>query len=342
MDFHLEPWLHEENLHAGQTGLCSQAFLRSTVLVIAMERTSSNQNKQWVEDYYTSKARTSFSFVLRTAFCLLYSVLYLGGGEPGVQLQRERRTTQNSVIFRGAMMATHEQDEVIALDDISFSAGCLAADDSTDEILPHQEASNTEQPLCCPDTDLCRCDSPDEELRYSTDEILPHQEASNTEQPLCCPDTDLCRCDSPDEELRCVILSQRSFIGLDRLSVYGQNHSRRLCSEDEFTCASGQCVAQDSICDSQRDCSDASDEDPLTCSFVMSSEDASSSDIQELVQKAEPEALVLPNRTESCVVIGSLVTHLIVRLAEPLCQRAFRNEASRGRKQMANKKKKLT
>lgn len=31
------------------------------------------------------------------------------------------------VVFEGQMISTHEQDEVIAIDDISFSSGCLPA-----------------------------------------------------------------------------------------------------------------------------------------------------------------------------------------------------------------------
>lgn len=32
------------------------------------------------------------------------------------------------VIFQAQMLATHGQEEVIAIDDISFSSGCLPAD----------------------------------------------------------------------------------------------------------------------------------------------------------------------------------------------------------------------
>ncbi|CAD7679155.1 unnamed protein product [Nyctereutes procyonoides] len=64
------------------------------------------------------------------------------------------------------------------------------------------------------------------------------------------------------------ILSQKGFIGLNQLWVYAcaLAPSRKLCSADEFTCTSGQCIAQNSVCDSWRDCSDDSDEDPATCS----------------------------------------------------------------------------
>ncbi|EPY73883.1 MAM and LDL-receptor class A domain-containing protein [Camelus ferus] len=66
------------------------------------------------------------------------------------------------VVFQGQMIPTHAQDEVIAVDDISFSSGCLPAHD---ENLPCQDASNSEKELCHPDASLCRFDSIDEELR---------------------------------------------------------------------------------------------------------------------------------------------------------------------------------
>ncbi|XP_023613828.1 MAM and LDL-receptor class A domain-containing protein 1 [Myotis lucifugus] len=64
------------------------------------------------------------------------------------------------------------------------------------------------------------------------------------------------------------LLSQRSFIGLDQLWVYvcAQAPSIKSCSAGEFTCASGQCIAQESVCDSRQDCSDKTDEDPVNCS----------------------------------------------------------------------------
>ncbi|KAL0627585.1 MAM and LDL-receptor class A domain-containing protein 1, partial [Plecturocebus cupreus] len=67
-----------------------------------------------------------------------------------------------------------------------------------------------------------------------------------------------------------ILLSQRSFIGLDHLWVYacGQTQSRKLCSADEFPCASGQCIANESICDSRQDCSDGIKH--LTCDFESS------------------------------------------------------------------------
>lgn len=63
------------------------------------------------------------------------------------------------------------------------------------------------------------------------------------------------------------ILNQEGFIGLDQLWVYACSWvpSRKPCSADEFTCANGQCVVQELVCDSQKDCPDGSDEGPATC-----------------------------------------------------------------------------
>uniref|UniRef100_A0A286XQ85 MAM and LDL receptor class A domain containing 1 n=1 Tax=Cavia porcellus TaxID=10141 RepID=A0A286XQ85_CAVPO len=239
------------------------------------------------------------------------------------------------VVFQGQMIATHEQNEVIAIDDISFSSGCLAADGCQN---------------CGFDSDLCEGESEASAGQISwmctkanevpTLESAPRWDHSNNEKgsqyvwfgakhPFALSQVDssaylnssVCHCmgrqcrlqfyysmessilrvglyNNEEEEIfwtyntstqsrwvkadvlipeglkafkivfEGVILSERSFIGLDQLWVYacGQNHSRQLCSVDEFTCANGQCIAQESVCDSQQDCSDASDEDPLTCS----------------------------------------------------------------------------
>ncbi|KAM6162719.1 MAM and LDL-receptor class A domain-containing protein 1 [Erethizon dorsatum] len=270
------------------------------------------------------------------------------------------------VVFQGHMIATHEQDEVIAIDDIAFSSGCLAADD---ESLPCREASSAEERPCGLDTDLRRSNSTDADPRccqncgfdlcdgksevsagqiswmctkaseVPTLESAPQRDHSNNEEghyvwvwakhPFALSRGDgsaylnssVCHClgrrchlqfyysmessilrvglyNNEEEEtswtyntstqskwvkadvlipeglktfkivFEGVILSQRSFIGLDLLWVCacGQNYSRKLCSVDEFTCASGQCIAQESVCDSRQDCCDGSDEAPSTCS----------------------------------------------------------------------------
>uniref|UniRef100_A0A452QCN1 MAM domain-containing protein n=1 Tax=Ursus americanus TaxID=9643 RepID=A0A452QCN1_URSAM len=66
------------------------------------------------------------------------------------------------VVFQGQIISTPEQDEVIAIDDISFSSGCLPAND---EILPCPETLTMEQEPCHLDTSLCSSDSTDEGLR---------------------------------------------------------------------------------------------------------------------------------------------------------------------------------
>ncbi|XP_059859094.1 MAM and LDL-receptor class A domain-containing protein 1 [Delphinus delphis] len=272
------------------------------------------------------------------------------------------------VVFEGQMISTHEQDEVIAIDDISFSSGCLPAND---EILPCQETSNTKMEQCHPDASLCRFDSTVEGLRLcqacgfdfdmcdwvsetsagqtswmrtkareiSVLESPPQQHQSSDDEGYyiwvgakhastlnhlgsrAYLNSSVCHClgkschlqfyysmensvlrvglyNKKEEEIfwtysisthrkwvkadvlipeglktfqiifEGTILSQKGFIGLDELWVYAcaQAPSRQLCSADEFTCASGQCIAQELVCDSQQDCSDESDEDPATCS----------------------------------------------------------------------------
>lgn len=276
------------------------------------------------------------------------------------------------VVLQGQTISTHEQDDVIAIDDVSFSSGCLPAHD---EILPYQEALDTKPKVCHPDTSLCRFDTRDEGLRlcqacgFELDmcdwtseasagqiswtrtkarevpalESIPQQDQSSDDEGYCMwlgtKDTStinhldnraylsssVCHClgknchlqfyytmensllrvglyNNKEEEIFWTyntsthrkwvkadvlipeglktfkiifegdILSQKGFIGLDQLWVYAcaQDLSRRkLCSADEFTCASGQCVAQESVCDAQQDCSDKSDEDPAICSNYL-------------------------------------------------------------------------
>ncbi|XP_054580782.1 MAM and LDL-receptor class A domain-containing protein 1 [Eptesicus fuscus] len=292
----------------------------------------------------------------------------------GPQNQWERKairiqcSQKFQVVFQGQVISTHEQDEVIAIDDISFSSGCLPANDET---LPCQEASITKQELCHPDTTLCRSDSTDAGLRlcqpcgFEFDTCGWASEApaghiswlrtnarrvpaleSTTQQDQSSDDegyymwveanhassldhldsraylnSSVCHCwgkschlqfyyamensvlrvslyNNKEEEIfwtyntsthknwvktdvlipeglktfkiifEGALLSQRSFIGLDQLWVYvcAQAASRKSCSAGEFTCANGQCIAQESVCDSRQDCSDKSDEDPVNCS----------------------------------------------------------------------------
>lgn len=63
------------------------------------------------------------------------------------------------------------------------------------------------------------------------------------------------------------VLSQKSFIGIDQLLVYnfGQTHSQKLCSVNEYTPASRQCLTHSSVCDSGMDHSNGIDEDSEAC-----------------------------------------------------------------------------
>ncbi|XP_057354250.1 MAM and LDL-receptor class A domain-containing protein 1 [Manis pentadactyla] len=273
------------------------------------------------------------------------------------------------VVFQGQMISAFEQDEVIAIDDISFSSGCLP---SSDEILPCQEESNMEQKLCHVDTSLCRFDSTDEGSRLCqacgfeldtcdwvseasagqiswmrtkarevlTLESVPQQDQSGDEgycmwvgakhasalnhlDSKAYLNSSVCHClgkschlqfyysmensvlqvglynnNNKEEEIfwtyntsthrkwvkadvlipeglntfkitfEGALLSKKGFIGLDALWVYAcaQAPSGQLCSADELSCASGQCVAWTSVCDSRQDCADGSDEGPAACS----------------------------------------------------------------------------
>ncbi|XP_025786771.1 MAM and LDL-receptor class A domain-containing protein 1 [Puma concolor] len=304
-------------------------------------------------------------------------VRHLWQNTAGLQNQWERNVMsiqsnqKFQVVFQGQIVSTPEQDEVIAIDDISFSSGCLPAND---EILPCQETLNTEQELCHLDSRLCNFDSTDEGLRlchvcgFESDmcdwasetsagriswmrtkarevlalESIPQQDQSSDDEGyymwLGAKDastlnhldskaylnSSVCHClgkrchlqfyysmensvlkvglySNKEEEVfwtysastdrkwvkaevlipeglktfkiifEGTILSQKGFIGLDQLWVYAcaRAPSRKLCSTEEFTCASGQCITQELVCDSQPDCSDDSDEDPATCSHHL-------------------------------------------------------------------------
>uniref|UniRef100_A0A8W4F8M9 MAM and LDL receptor class A domain containing 1 n=2 Tax=Sus scrofa TaxID=9823 RepID=A0A8W4F8M9_PIG len=300
-------------------------------------------------------------------------VRHLWQNTAGLQHQWERNVIkiQSSqrfqVVFQGQMISTLERDEVIAIDDISFSSGCLP---TNDENLPCQEASNTEETLCHPDASLCRFNSTDGGLklcqacgfefdmcnwvaeasagqsswvRIKTREIpilesTPQQDQSSDDEGYCIwvgamhastldhlnsrayLNSSVCHClgkschlqfyysmensvlrvglyHNKEEEIFWTyststhrkwvkadvlipeglktfkivfegILNQEGFIGLDQLWVYACSWvpSRKPCSADEFTCANGQCVVQELVCDSQKDCPDGSDEGPATCS----------------------------------------------------------------------------
>lgn len=44
-----------------------------------------------------------------------------------------------------------------------------------------------------------------------------------------------------------------------------------LCTEDEFECASGECIAADLVCDDIRQCSDGTDEGFNCCKYYFAS-----------------------------------------------------------------------
>ncbi|KAL6069254.1 hypothetical protein STEG23_019713, partial [Scotinomys teguina] len=260
------------------------------------------------------------------------------------QWERNVITIQSSrrfqVVFQAQMFAIHGQEEVIAIDDVSFSSGCLPADD---EILPCQEVSKTKQDPYS-DMNHYRFDSPDEGLRLSqacgfdfdmcawvteaaaeqtswmctkTNEVpsldsAPRKDQSGNDEGYVvwlkgnnvstfghvessaylnssvyhCTDRNChfqfyyimensilrVRLYSNKVVFEGTVLRQRSFIGLDRLLVYtcGQTHSHQLCSINEHTCASGQCLTHASVYESGTDHSNGNDEDSEASEFPPS------------------------------------------------------------------------
>ncbi|XP_036616414.1 MAM and LDL-receptor class A domain-containing protein 1, partial [Trichosurus vulpecula] len=85
--------------------------------------------------------------------------------------------------------------------------------------------------------------------------------------------------------------SELGFIGLDSLQVYAceEAQTQRLCRAEEFSCASGQCIPYESVCDYQQDCSDHSDEDPSACSnYTMCNFESDFCDWKPLWTKESP------------------------------------------------------
>ncbi|XP_049561475.1 MAM and LDL-receptor class A domain-containing protein 1 [Orcinus orca] len=238
------------------------------------------------------------------------------------------------VVFEGQMISTHEQDEVIAIDDISFSSGCLPAnvcqacgfDFDMCDWVSETSAGQTSW-MRTKAREISVLESPPQQHQSSDDEGYyiwvgaKHASSLNHLGSRAYLNSSVCHClgkschlqfyysmensvlrvglyNKKEEEIfwtynistrrkwvkadvlipeglktfqiifEGTVLSQKGFIGLDELWVYAcaQAPSRQLCSADEFTCASGQCIAQELVCDSQQDCSDESDEDPATCS----------------------------------------------------------------------------
>uniref|UniRef100_A0A8C6QSZ3 MAM and LDL receptor class A domain containing 1 n=2 Tax=Nannospalax galili TaxID=1026970 RepID=A0A8C6QSZ3_NANGA len=256
---------------------------------------------------------------------------------PQNQWERNAIQVQSSqkfqVVFQGQMVAAHEQEEVIAVDDVSFSSGCLPAEVcqvcgfDTDMCNWADEASVGQSSWMC--TKTSKVHSPDSTPRRDQsgdDEGCCVWMRVNPASALGCLENRLrinssaCRCsgsschlqfyyimensalkvglhDDKEEEaiwtfntsthskwvkanvvlpeglktfkivFEGAVLSQRSFIGLNQLLVCacGHAHSLQLSSASEFTCASGQCLAQASVCDSGHNHSKGRDEDPAIC-----------------------------------------------------------------------------
>nr|XP_008000626.2 MAM and LDL-receptor class A domain-containing protein 1 [Chlorocebus sabaeus] len=128
--------------------------------------TNDQHDCQIIFYYFSSQVSGKLMVGLQTAYGGPIQHLWQNTAALPNQWERNVIKIQSSqrfqVVFQGQMTSTYEQDEVIAIDDISFSSGCLPANDG---ILLCQEALNAEQELCHPDTDLCRFDTTDEELK---------------------------------------------------------------------------------------------------------------------------------------------------------------------------------
>ncbi|XP_032736758.1 MAM and LDL-receptor class A domain-containing protein 1 [Lontra canadensis] len=362
---------HSGNTSAHFLSLVSKGNSTSSDLRSRIFLPTNNQHACQITFYYFS-SQVSNKLVAGLQTTRGGPIQHLWQNTVGLRNQWERNVMniesnqKFQVVFQGQIISTPEQDEVIAIDDISFSSGCLPAND---EILPCPETLNTEQEQCLLDTSLCSFDSTDEGLRvyqicgFEFDmcdwasetsagqiswmrtkareipalESRPQQDQRSDEgyyiwlgatdastlnhlDSKAYLNSSLCHClgkschlqfyysmensvlrvglynnkeevfwiynTSSDgkwvkaevlipESLKTfkiifegTLLSQKGFIGLDQLWVYACALAprRRLCPKDEFTCASGQCISQESVCDSQPDCSDDSDEDPTTCS----------------------------------------------------------------------------
>ncbi|XP_036044862.1 MAM and LDL-receptor class A domain-containing protein 1 [Onychomys torridus] len=249
------------------------------------------------------------------------------------QWERNVITIQSSqrfqVVFQAQIHATHGQEEVIAIDDISFSSGCLPADvyqtcgfDFDMCVWVTEATAEQTSWMCTKASDVPPLDSAPWQDQSGNDEgyfvwlkdnptsTFGHVESSAYLNSSVCHCTDRnchlqfhytmensvlrVRLYSNEEEkttwtfntsthntwvkadvlipeglkifkvvFEGTVLRQRSFIGLDQLLVYTcrQTHSRQLCSINESTCTSSECLTHASVCESGMACSNANDED---------------------------------------------------------------------------------
>ncbi|XP_035298699.1 MAM and LDL-receptor class A domain-containing protein 1 isoform X2 [Cricetulus griseus] len=240
-----------------------------------------------------------------------------------------RSSQQFQVVFQAHMLATHGQEEVIAVDDISFSSGCLLADvcqtcgfDFDMCALVTEAPAEQTSWICTKASEVPSLDSAPRQDQSGNDEgymvwlrdnhtstfspiessaylnssvyhcldrnchlqfyytmensVLRVRLYTNTEEKMTwtfntSTHNTWAKADVLIPEglkifkvvFEGTVLRQRSFIGLDQLLVYtcGQTHSQQLCSIDEYTCTSGQCLTHSSVCKSGKDCSNGNDKD---------------------------------------------------------------------------------
>ncbi|XP_052012808.1 MAM and LDL-receptor class A domain-containing protein 1 [Apodemus sylvaticus] len=247
--------------------------------------------------------------------------------------ERNVITVQSSqwfqVVFQAQMLATHGQEEVIAIDDISFSSGCLPADvcqtcgfdlDTCD--LATEVSTGRTSWICTKAREVPSLDSVPWQDQSVLDEgyfvwmRASHASTSGPIESSAYLNSSVCHCTEGNchlqfyyrmensvlrvrlyndkEEKRTwtfnistyntwvkadvlipehlktfkvvfegTVWGQKSFIGIDQLLVYnfGQTHSGQLCSVNEYTRASGQCLTHSSVCDAGTDHSNGTDED---------------------------------------------------------------------------------
>ncbi|GAB1285988.1 MAM and LDL-receptor class A domain-containing protein 1 [Apodemus speciosus] len=227
--------------------------------------------------------------------------------------ERNVITVQSSqrfqVVFQAQMLATHGQEEVIAIDDISFSSGCLPADVcqtcgfdlDTCGLATNVSAERTSW-ICTKAREVSSLDSVPWQDQSSRDEgyfvwmRASHGSTSGSIGSSAYLNSSVCHCMGEnchlqfyyrmensvlrvrlynDKTFKVVfegtVWGQKSFIGIDQLLVYnfGQTHSRQLCFVNEYTHASGQCLTHSYVCNAGMDYSSGINEDSEACASLL-------------------------------------------------------------------------
>ncbi|XP_006869969.1 PREDICTED: MAM and LDL-receptor class A domain-containing protein C10orf112 homolog [Chrysochloris asiatica] len=158
---------HNGDMYAHFLSLVSKLDSTSSNLRSRIFLPTQNQNACQIRFYYfVSQVSGQLIVGLQTASDS--SIQPLWQNTAGLKDEWERKvikihsSQKFQVVIQGQMITGHEEHEVIAIDDVSFSSGCLPAND---ENLPCQKASNTNQELYPPNANLCQFNSTDQRLR---------------------------------------------------------------------------------------------------------------------------------------------------------------------------------